>query len=488
MSKVFKGALIFTAFFFIQKVASFLLLPLYTAYLSPNDYGQLGVANSLSAALSILFLLALNGPIVRFFHDEHSDPEYIRKLWGNCLIILFAWSGGLLLVLVATRDVFLKRVVGVELLWPVGWIAVLTAFFSPPFVLYQAYLQTQQKAKEFAVNNAVFFLMMTLGSILLVVPLRMGAMGVLLSMLAVNFVFFLYSLVKIIPQAIIKIDIKISKSILAYALPLVPHALSGWITGMMDRLFISSQLSTYSVGIYNVSYQISFALVSIAMAINQAFIPWFHSRMRDASQAAFAKIRAVTETCIAGYLIMAVTVSIWIEEILSLVVNSSFSDAAKYVPILMSSAVWGGIYFFLSAPIFYNKVATRKLPAITLGCSLINVIGNIFLIRQFDIYGAAITSLAGSLAAGMAVALYSKRISPISYRMSLVFISAILCGAIPYIKFAPFAHTIGSKVAITLASISLVAFFYRESSREIVMPLMRKAVFKCALVFHFPRP
>ena len=51
---------------FLQKGAAFFLLPVYTAYLTPEDYGTLSVIQALVSFFSIFLLLSLDGAAARF--------------------------------------------------------------------------------------------------------------------------------------------------------------------------------------------------------------------------------------------------------------------------------------------------------------------------------------------------------------------------------------------------------------------------------------
>lgn len=357
-----------------------------------------------------------------------------------------------------------------SLIWPYGWIAVALASSSTLFALFQSFLQTQQRASSFAINNMLNFLLTVFLTILLVVKMHLGALGVLLANLIANGVFFFYSLFRLYRIAKFTFDRPLSLSILAYSLPLVPHALSGWVTTTMDRIFLAKSLSIGTVGLYNVAYQLSFVLITISASVNQAYIPWFYTKAKEGSDFAMQKIALATESGLVLYSFAGFTLSYWIEEILSILVRPAYWPASQYVPILVFSAVWSGVYFFLCAPIFYEKSATKRMPFITFGSAIVNVVGNIYLIPILGAYGAAITSLAGNMVVTIAVVIYARMVMKIPYRYPFMFGWIAILGILPYSKYAlpPSGHGLLAKAfAFSLFSIVYVST-HLEAMRTLI--------------------
>src|SRR5438067_1618929 len=70
-----------------------------------------------------------------------------------------------------------------------------------------------------------------------------------------------------------------ARAFLRYGLPLVPHRVSGWLTGMADRVIIAKLTSLGQVGIYSVGYSIGTAVALVQEAFNRAWVPFFFDRL-----------------------------------------------------------------------------------------------------------------------------------------------------------------------------------------------------------------
>ena len=60
------------------QIVSFLLVPVYVRYLSPADYGILGLLGGVEAAAKLFFRWGLDGSFMRFWYDCEDQPARQR--------------------------------------------------------------------------------------------------------------------------------------------------------------------------------------------------------------------------------------------------------------------------------------------------------------------------------------------------------------------------------------------------------------------------
>ncbi|MDD4940271.1 MAG: oligosaccharide flippase family protein, partial [Candidatus Omnitrophica bacterium] len=107
-----KNSTIYTFSNVVTKAINFLLLPLYTRFLSPHDYGIFAVVSSIGVFLSIFLLLALDGAMCRFYFEYRNEPEKLKEFWGTiiCVISILCFTiGGMFLLF---GEVLLKPFIG----------------------------------------------------------------------------------------------------------------------------------------------------------------------------------------------------------------------------------------------------------------------------------------------------------------------------------------------------------------------------------------
>src|SRR5688572_23916456 len=59
----------------LPRLMSLLLLPVYTRFLTPHDYGLLDLADALTAVLALAMRFGLPGAVSRFYYDHREGPE-----------------------------------------------------------------------------------------------------------------------------------------------------------------------------------------------------------------------------------------------------------------------------------------------------------------------------------------------------------------------------------------------------------------------------
>ena len=91
LPKIVSNSAMYSFTTLLQKGASFFLLPLYTAFLTPEDYGIVNVVTSVSSFMAVLIMMALNGAATRF-HYKNTEESFRKVLWGTITTIVIISS------------------------------------------------------------------------------------------------------------------------------------------------------------------------------------------------------------------------------------------------------------------------------------------------------------------------------------------------------------------------------------------------------------
>lgn len=176
---------------------------------------------------------------------------------------------------------------------------------------------------------------------------------------------------------------------LTYAVPLIPHMLTGIILSHFDRVLIDRFVGRSETGLYTLAYQIGELVYMIWYASNTAWVPWFFEQMaagndaliyRRAQQYLFAFTGLVLLTILAAPLLIAV------------VAPPDYRVAGPVVPVVMA-----GLFFQLPYSLYSNIEFFRKRTAyISVGTALASVVNvglNIWLLPRYGYIAAAWTTL-----------------------------------------------------------------------------------------------
>nr|NIQ13093.1 oligosaccharide flippase family protein [Candidatus Dadabacteria bacterium] len=180
LGKTFQHAGIYSLGVILSRGISFLMLPIYTRFLSPADYGVLELLEMTVEVISIITGMGILQGMAKFYYqyDEEKDRKelvstiFILIVSGYSLTCLF---GGLFssnisrLVFSSTEYTYLIMVSFLNLFLQI------TVFTSLTFI------RVQQKSWLFVTVNAVKLIIQLFLNILFVVYFKMGVIGILYS-------------------------------------------------------------------------------------------------------------------------------------------------------------------------------------------------------------------------------------------------------------------------------------------------------------------
>ncbi len=431
IGKVLKNSGIYTVVSILQKCISFFLLPLYTAYLTPSDYGVLNIVTSVSSLLSILFLLGLTGAVSRLYFNHPDDNDYVKHLWGAitvCVLISSLVIGGIFIIF---HQFLVDPLVGDIQFYPYMFLGVCYTIVTPLYLLYQTCLQTKQNSVHYGINMLANFVINTLLIIFFVAVLKRGVLGVLEANLITAVLFFLYVCVDYLPKLFLNLKKEYVVPAYKYSLPLVPHLLAGWSTGLLDRLLINGMKGESETGLFSVAKQFSSILTTLTNSVNMAYTPWlFESNEKKQ----FNEIRTVGTLAVILYCAIALLISLFSPEVLSFMVSDQFKGVWTIIPVLTFAMVFNGMYFLFVDVLFIEK--TKLVFIISVSSMALNVILNFILIPRYGIEGSAwacfISYLIKSL---IALWLYKSSNEDIQYNWVLMYIITLVLFALSFINF-----------------------------------------------------
>lgn len=407
LPKIIKNSALYSITTLLQKGAAFFLLPLYTAFLTPEDYGIVSVVTSVSSFMAVLIMMALNGAATRF-HYKNTDEEYRKVLWGTITMIVFISSIGWGAVFFTLHKYLVDPFIGEVDFYPYAVIGLANTVITPLYLLFQSFLQARQEALHYSINTLSNFFVQVSLAIVFIAILKMGALGMLLANVITGLLFFIYVLIVFVPRINIGINTQITKESFAYSLPLLPHQISLWSSGTIDRLFLNGYKGKAITGIYSVGQQFGNVVGTIAYSVNQAFVPWFF-QMIEAGEEGRRKIEQMGLVSVIGYSLIAFMISLFAPEILDIMVSEGFRDAWKIMPFLNFAFVYHGVYFFFINILFIKN--TGQVFFVTLSAMVVDVILNVLLVPIWGVWGCSIAFFVTYVCRSLFALFLSRRIN-----------------------------------------------------------------------------
>lgn len=369
----------------LGKGIPFLLLPILTRYLSPSDYGRIATFQIVLAFMVVFVGLNSNGAVmVNFFKMKKQELGiYIGNVFF-LIFINFIFISGLVYVLGFTFSNLVK--------FPKLWLFILVfvalgqVIISLNLVLWQA----EQKPFSYGFFNVSKMLTNVTLSLFFIVLLGWKWQGRLLGITVASFIFSFIGIFVLYKRKYISFSFNKEhiKDMLFFGIPLIPHALGGWIMTGIDRLFINSMVNVTATGIYTVGYQVGMIIGVLATSFNIAWTPFLFEKLKENNYS--TKIRIVKYTylyciCLIG---LAVFIGVVSSNLLGFLVDKAYYGASKYVIWIAMGYAFEGIYLVIGNYIFFVK-KTYLLSIITFFSAILNLGLNYILINKNGALGAA---------------------------------------------------------------------------------------------------
>ena len=406
----------------VARVLAVLLLPLYTRYLSPSDYGLIETLVALSAVLTALVAQAMKSAFFRFYFDS-ADLE--RRL----LVVRTAfWY-----VMAASTAVLIA---GVALAQPISWLLFHTrdhdGLVIAAFVGLWAAMNYEQMTSLFRVEQrsggyvvaTLANVAITIGAtVLLVVAFDKGPVGVLVGnftgTLAVYAALLVYS-----RRALgLQFDRKLYRAMNRFGLPLVPSAVALWLTNFSDRFFLVKFADAHEVGLYSIGVRVASAIVLLLTAFRMAW-PAFAYSIEDDREAqrtySFVLTYVVYVCCW-----LALALGLLAPWILKLITTEPFYPAQNVVaPLAFGVAAFGA---YVVVQIGTGRARQTRANWIVTGvAALLNVALNLILIPPYGRMGAAVATVSAYTLLFLAMAWRAQNVFHVPYQWRRV---ATLAGA-----------------------------------------------------------
>lgn len=389
MSKIIKNTSLYTLGHILPKAAQFFLLPLYTRYLTPEDYGIVQSMAVLSTVLTVFFTMAIERSIYRLYFDYNTKQEK-KDFLGSIFITLITNATVILSILLIGRTLVGKIFSSIPF-YPFYLYAILTVYFTIFGLIPKTYFQVEQQAGKFILVSLSEFVLSTVFIIYFIVILGKGASGMLLGRLLKSILFvplFIFVISKIIN---FRFKIEIMKESTSYSLPMVPMLLSSWILNMSDRVFIEKYFTLKDVGLYSLSYKLAQGLLIFTKGFNKAYSPIFfklanQENQKEAKTKLFRYNKVYTIILILG----ALLISLFAKEFIYLL-DAKYISAYKLVPIIMIGILIGQVSGLFNKTMYQEK-KTKQMMYLTVSSGVLNIGLNFLLVPKYGSFGAALAT------------------------------------------------------------------------------------------------
>ncbi|MEX0287224.1 MAG: lipopolysaccharide biosynthesis protein [Paracoccaceae bacterium] len=416
-AKLANTALVYMSANIANAAVPFVLLPILTRVLTPEDYGVVAMYAVMLGIFGALTGLSVHGAIaVRYFQLTESE---MADFCTACVIIVGA-STLAVVALVALAAPQLTGLTGLPMQWLVAGVLV-----SAAQILSQIRLslwQVRGQAMRFGAFQVGQTLSNALLSLFFVVGLglswdgRLGGQSLAVGAFGVAALILLYAAGFLVRPVALRRHVT---DALRFGVPLVPHVLGGLMFVALDRFIIAGQLGLASAGIYMVAAQIGQVLGLLTDAFNKAYAPWLMGQLSSPETVNRPRIVRGTYVYFVVVLVIALTMGAVAPLIVSLMAGEAFQAASSVVVYVAVGYAFSGCYLMVTNYIFYES-KTGFLACITFGAGLVHAPLTYVLVSQNGIAGAGQAFAISQFLAFLATWWLANRAHPMPWRKAVL--------------------------------------------------------------------
>lgn len=420
-----KNTIILTIGKICTQFISFLLLPLYTALLQPDEFGIVDLFNTYISLLVPLFNWQFENGLFRFMLDCRGDKTQQTKLFSTVLITNMLQAIIYILFFLIAQN-FISSEFKVFLAIDVVLNIFLNTLLQFPRGL--------GKNGAYAMGSFISASSTVCLNVILIAGLKMGALGMFLATVGAKILSILYLALSQKIWCYFRIasyDKNVFKSISKYSFPLIPNQLSWWVIGASDRSIVSYAINIAANGIYSVANKFSSIFITFYNIFNMSWTESVSIHMNDEDRDEF--LSDTINTMFKLFSAMCIGIIACMPFLFPVFIDAKYEEAYQQIPILMIAVLFQVVVGLYSV-IYVALKKSVEIAKTSFFAAVINITVDISLIYFIGLYAASVSTLVAYATMALYRYFHVKKYVNVNLNLNIV-ISTILIATITIVSY-----------------------------------------------------
>jgi len=417
----------------LMQVAGFILLPLYTHYLPPAEYGVLDIIEKTARVINICLMAGGIRQATLAFYLQADEDRVKKQVAASISLFIF--------IIFCTVSIVITAIA--------PWMANLIQIPSPSLLIFGiitvvaelslivplTMMQARVESISFVFVNFLMLLVRVSLAVLFIAGFGWGIWGAYFALFITFTSFGLTLTLRELTKNSFKINWPQCREITRFSIPFIPTGILFFFLYNGDRFFLLQSAGQEAVGVYALGYKLAEG-VGILSSV-PLFKVW-SAQMYETFKHSKADIlvgRMLTRILLV-YAFIGVGFCVLHSEVLMLLSDPAYVKAGSVIaPIVLANAFLFSSTFIEG--VFYVHRRTSLKPITAAIGTAITLVLYAILIPRYSFYGAAYATLIGYASMTLVTFLIARRIFPVKYEpirltailvisVSVVFISSFL--------------------------------------------------------------
>jgi len=417
----------------LTKGITFVLVPLYTAFITPADFGNLQLILTIGAFFTAVIDLGVKSSFWKYRSD--ASPENKGEVTLNMLVIqlavgilLFLSAGVVFLVIRGGMSVF-------NILLLIYCLSVIIRkIFETSLLIYRVNFESS----KFVILAIIQAALLAGLNVIFVKFARLDYKGVIYGYAVTAGLMGLSYFLNLRQDISGKVNPGLLKGMLSYGVPIMLGNVAAIVISLSDRFFLKAYSTSTELGLYSFGHKFA-DLVNI-LIVNSFFLAWNPIRWdiykMEGGKEVFSKFYRVL-FCLLPVAALVMTGGVLLAAPL-ITVNKAYLEGLRIVVLIGFGYVFHAVYYFNAMGMLFTN-RTKVIMYVILTSGAVSIVLNFTLIPRWGMLGAGLATIASYFVMFLLGRIYGQKYYPIRrnvvFEISQTVLIVIWTGALTFVLY-----------------------------------------------------
>ena len=451
MFKFFKDFFIYGIASVLSKIIAIFLMPIYTSVLTREEYGAMALIVSCKGIIDLFSNLNIHSGIARDYYEKDVNRS---RLVSTGFYSILTLSISILCILIITRNFWTDSVLELPQKYDFAFLLMLLSIPAGSILSYFSILtRFKKKPILYTIGSLIQILVQISISVIGVVVLRYGIVSVFVGVLIAELFGIIYFAFINREYIELSFEWKYLKRALLYAIPTLPAILAGWIDASVGQIFINKYVSMEDLGVYSIALQFASVFTLISIGLNNTWGPFLYENY---TKEGFKKqVNDLFIIIVLGLTIVSVSISLLSKELVLLLSNPSYINAAEYIVLLCIPMAVYLLFPIVSSGISISRDTKYIGIAYVAGC-IVNILSLVLFLPTIGIIIVPISLALSRIVSYIITNTVTKRKGILALPSKYIVFLIAMCVAMYFVVI--FDISLTYRIIITIAIDGLIAW------------------------------
>lgn len=419
--------------YLVSSLVPILSLPIFTKFLSTEDYGILALANTYGILFGGLSNLGLSVAFERNFFQLKKKENQIKLMW-SCLTLSLLILSFFSCVTFFFHSTITKIFFNTNFKGKILFYALLFAGLKNSIQFFYIFMINNKLVTKFAFISMIETIIVTTCSIIFVSRFNLGASGYISGQVTGLSLIILFLTVLYILKNGFSFNFLFLKDAIFFGLPLTPKVFFSSLNTQFDKYLLGYFNSLGVTGLLNIAQKISYSSNNFLSSLQNLYSPELYDLYYKKKGRNFKKeSNKLLYPYFNVYILICLSIGLFSEELLLILTTKDFQKA---YPIIIPFVMFYIVNFFGTTKQLLIANKSYLISKLSMTTLFINIIINLPAIYYFGLYGAAWGAFFSGIISSVLNFYYSQKFLKIDFSLKflrnllfvllLLFISFIL--------------------------------------------------------------